>query len=39
VEKIIRGKKIWLKDWKHYEKGPDWMGMAVKAFGFPKGGS
>lgn len=39
VEKIIRGKKIWLKDWKHYEKGPDWMGMAVKAFGFPKAGS
>jgi iron(III) transport system substrate-binding protein len=39
VEKIIRGKKIWLKDWNHYEKGPDWMGMAVKAFGFPKAGS
>ena len=39
VEKLIRGKKIWLKDWKHYEKGPDWMGMAVKAFGFPKAGS
>lgn len=38
VEKILRGKKIWLKDWKHYEKGPDWMGMAVKAFGFPKAG-
>lgn len=38
VEKIIRGKKIWLKDWKHYEKGPDWMGAAVKAFGFPKAG-
>jgi ABC-type Fe3+ transport system substrate-binding protein len=38
VEKIIRGKKIWLKDWKHYEKGPDWMGEAVKAFGFPKAG-
>jgi hypothetical protein len=36
VEKVIRGKKIWLKDWKHYEKGPDWMGTAVKAFGFPK---
>ncbi|MGH7847841.1 MAG: ABC transporter substrate-binding protein [Candidatus Binatia bacterium] len=36
VEKVIRGKKIWLKDWNHYEKGPDWMGMAVKAFGFPK---
>src|SRR5262245_17810196 len=39
VEKIIRGKKLWLKDWKHYEKGPDWMGMAVKAFGFPKAAS
>jgi iron(III) transport system substrate-binding protein len=39
VEKIIRGKKIWLKDWNHYEKGPDWMGMAVKAFGFPKAGN
>ena len=39
VEKIIRGKKIWLKDWRHYEKGPDWMGAAVKAFGFPKAGS
>jgi ABC-type Fe3+ transport system substrate-binding protein len=39
VEKIIRGKKIWLKDWKHYDRGPDWMGMAVKAFGFPKAGS
>jgi ABC-type Fe3+ transport system substrate-binding protein len=38
VEKLIRGKKIWLKDWKHYEKGPDWMGAAVKAFGFPKAG-
>jgi len=38
VEKLIRGKKIWLKDWKHYEKGPDWMGMAVTAFGFPKAG-
>jgi iron(III) transport system substrate-binding protein len=39
VEKVIRGKKIWLKDWRHYEKGPDWMGEAVKAFGFPKAGS
>jgi iron(III) transport system substrate-binding protein len=39
VEKILRGKKIWLKDWTHYEKGPDWMGGAVKAFGFPKAGS
>jgi iron(III) transport system substrate-binding protein len=39
VEKIIRGKKIWFKDWRHYEKGPDWMGAAVKAFGFPKAGS
>jgi ABC-type Fe3+ transport system substrate-binding protein len=39
VEKIIRGKAIWLKDWTHYEKGPDWMGAAVKAFGFPKAGS
>jgi ABC-type Fe3+ transport system substrate-binding protein len=39
VEKLIRGKKVWLKDWKHYEKGPDWMGAAVKAFGFPKAGS
>jgi ABC-type Fe3+ transport system substrate-binding protein len=38
VEKVIRGKKIWLKDWKDYDKGPDWMGMAVKAFGFPKAG-
>ncbi len=38
VEKLIRGRKIWLKEWKHYEKGPDWMGMAVKAFGFPKAG-
>ncbi|HWP58024.1 MAG TPA: ABC transporter substrate-binding protein [Candidatus Acidoferrales bacterium] len=36
VERLIRGKKIWLKDWNHYERGPDWMGMAVKAFGFPK---
>jgi iron(III) transport system substrate-binding protein len=39
VEKIIHGKKIWFKDWRHYEKGPDWMGAAVKAFGFPKVGS
>jgi hypothetical protein len=39
VEKIIRGKKIWFKDWPHYEKGPDWMGAALKAFGFPKAGS
>ena len=39
VEKLIRGKKVWLKDWKHYERGPDWMGAAVKAFGFPKAGS
>jgi ABC-type Fe3+ transport system substrate-binding protein len=39
VEKLIRGRKIWLKDWKHYDKGPDWMGAAVKAFGFPKAGS
>jgi ABC-type Fe3+ transport system substrate-binding protein len=38
VEKLIRGRKIWLKDWKH-EKGPEWMGAAVKAFGFPKAGS
>ncbi|MBI2986702.1 MAG: extracellular solute-binding protein [Deltaproteobacteria bacterium] len=36
VEKIIRGKKLWLKEWKHYEKGPEWMGTAVKAFGLPK---
>jgi len=36
VEKALRGKKIWLKDWKHYEKGPNWMSMAVKTFGFPK---
>jgi hypothetical protein len=39
VEKLVRGKKVWLKEWKHYEKGPDWMGAAVKAFGFPKAGS
>ena len=36
VEKALRGKKIWLKEWKHYEKGPHWMSMAVKTFGFPK---
>ena len=36
VETALRGKKIWLKEWKHYEKGPHWMSTAVKAFGFPK---
>jgi Bacterial extracellular solute-binding protein len=36
LEKLVRGKQIWLADWKSYPQSPRWMGMAVEAFGFPK---
>jgi len=38
LEKLVRGKKFWLADWKSYPQSPKWMAMAVEAFGFPKGG-
>lgn len=38
LEKLVRGKKIWLADWKSYPQSPRWMAMAVEAFGFPKAG-
>jgi ABC-type Fe3+ transport system substrate-binding protein len=36
LEKLVRGKKFWLADWKSYPHSPRWMAMAVEAFGFPK---
>jgi ABC-type Fe3+ transport system substrate-binding protein len=36
LEKLVRGKKVWLADWKSYPQSPKWMAMAVEAFGFPK---
>jgi ABC-type Fe3+ transport system substrate-binding protein len=36
LEKLVRGKEIWLADWKSYPQSPRWMAMAVEAFGFPK---
>jgi hypothetical protein len=36
LEKLARGRKVWLADWKSYPHSPRWMAMAVEAFGFPK---
>lgn len=36
LEKLVRGKKIWLADWKAFPQSPRWMSIVVEAFGFPK---
>lgn len=35
VEKITRGKKVSLMDFRNYKNASKWMKMAYKAFGFP----
>jgi len=37
LEKIIRGKKVWIRDLQSIDKTSKWMAMAVEAFGFPRG--
>jgi len=37
IEKIVRGKKTWIRDMSHIDKTSKWMAMAVEAFGFPRG--
>ncbi|MBI2988976.1 MAG: extracellular solute-binding protein [Deltaproteobacteria bacterium] len=36
LEKLVRGKKVWLLDWDNFEKSPKWIKMALEAFGFPQ---
>ncbi|MBI2986187.1 MAG: ABC transporter substrate-binding protein [Deltaproteobacteria bacterium] len=35
LEELVRGKKVWVLDWDHFEKSERWVQMAVEAFGFP----
>ena len=37
IEKIVRGKKAWIRDLQAIDKTQKWMAMAVEAFGFPRG--
>ena len=37
IEKIVRGKKVWIRDLQSIDKTSKWMAMAVEAFGFPRG--
>jgi ABC-type Fe3+ transport system substrate-binding protein len=37
IEKIVRGKKTWIRDLQSIDKTTKWMAMAVEAFGFPRG--
>jgi ABC-type Fe3+ transport system substrate-binding protein len=37
IEKIVRGKKAWIRDLQSIDKTQKWMAMAVEAFGFPRG--
>ena len=37
IEKIVRGKKAWIRDLQSIDKTSKWMAMAVEAFGFPRG--
>lgn len=35
-QKVIAGKKVWLHDWKTYEKGSKQVQSVIEAYGFPK---
>jgi len=37
LEKIVRGKKVWIRDLQAIDKTSRWMAMAIEAFGFPRG--
>jgi ABC-type Fe3+ transport system substrate-binding protein len=37
LEKIVRGKKVWIRDLQAIDKTSKWMAMAIEAFGFPRG--
>jgi ABC-type Fe3+ transport system substrate-binding protein len=37
-EKIVRGKKVWLRDWNVIHQSERLMKMTIEAFGFPKAG-
>jgi len=37
LEKIVRGKKVWIRDLPAIDKTSKWMAMAIEAFGFPRG--
>src|SRR6266498_2874366 len=37
LEKIVRGKKVWIRDLQDIDKTSKWMAMAIEAFGFPRG--
>ena len=36
LEKIVRGKKVWIRDLTMIDKTSRWMAMALEAFGFPR---
>ena len=36
IEKIVRGKKTWIRDMSHIDKTSQWMAKAIEAFGFPR---
>lgn len=35
-ERLVRGKKVWLRDWNANHQSERWMKMAIAAFGFPR---
>jgi iron(III) transport system substrate-binding protein len=37
IEKIVRGKKVWIRDLQAIDRTSKWMAMAIEAFGFPRG--
>ncbi len=36
LEKIVRGKKVWIRDLTTIDQTSKWMKMALEAFGFPR---
>lgn len=36
LEKIVRGKKVWIRDLTAVDKTSKWMALAIDAFGFPR---
>jgi hypothetical protein len=36
LEKIVRGKKVWIRELTTIDKTSKWMAMALEAFGFPR---
>ncbi len=36
IEKLVRGKRVWIRDLQSIDQTKKWMSMAVEAFGFPR---